>query len=134
MGHSLIINDTSGMATIVGLHGGEGEIAWKRLVTGGMLYGDVESLEYSRVPPGVLIGLHEHTRTEEIWYVLAGKAEIQLNDEFREVGPHELITAPLGTRHSIRNVGTKELAFFVVEVVPPSLADRLPARAPSVEA
>lgn len=133
MGNTLIVNRTDGLATIFGLHGGDGQIEWKRLVTGGMLYGNIESLEFARVPPGVLIGLHDHTRTEELWFIVRGEATVTLNGEERRVHPQDVVLAPLGTRHSIRNTGSDYLEFFVVEVVPPSLASALPERLPSAE-
>ena len=131
---AVIINSREAPAEIVGVHGGTGPMFWKRLATGGMLHGDWESFEYCRVPPGSAIGEHVHSRTEEIYYIVAGRAEMRVNDARREVGPGDLIVTPLNGKHGIANIGDEDLEFLVVEVLPPAITAVLPAHSPVAEA
>ncbi len=104
---SVIINSSDGPAEIVGVHGGTGPMFWKRLATGGMLHGDWESFEYCRVPPGSTIGEHVHSRTEEIYYIVAGRGEMSVDDARREVGPGDLIVTPLNGMRSCRRLSRR---------------------------
>ncbi len=128
---SVIINSSDGPAEIVGVHGGTGPMFWKRLATGGMLHGDWESFEYCRVPPGSTIGEHVHSRTEEIYYIVAGRGEMSVDDARREVGPGDLIVTPLNGKHGLANIGVSDLEFLVVEVLPPAITAVLPVRSPA---
>jgi len=63
----------------------------------------------------------EHMQhTDEIYYIHRGTGILSTNGAACPVGPGFLAMAPRGTRHSIRNTSFhKELAFLVVELVPP---------------
>jgi mannose-6-phosphate isomerase-like protein (cupin superfamily) len=130
VGGSMIVSHRDVPSDILGAHGGSNVVQWKRLATGGMLHSDIESFEWNRVPSGAVIGEHVHTHTEEIYYIIAGRAEMRLGDESRAVGPGDLIITPLGGRHGIANVGETDLDFLVIEVHPPAITDRLPAKIP----
>ncbi|EAA8177788.1 cupin domain-containing protein [Salmonella enterica] len=127
----LVVSDTGSPSQILGIHGGRGVIRWKRFVTGLMLHAEWDSFEHNRLEPGGAVGEHVHTRTEEIYYVVAGRGLMHLNEITQEVGPGDLIMTPLNGRHSIENLGATDLEFIVVEAVPPEIADRLPAYSPS---
>jgi mannose-6-phosphate isomerase-like protein (cupin superfamily) len=126
----MIVSSRQMPSDIVGAHGGSSTVQWTRLATGGMLHSDIESFEWNRVPPGAVIGEHVHTHTEEIYYILSGRAEMRLGGEARPVGPGDLVITPLGGRHGIANVGDEDLDFLVIEVHPPAILERLPAKIP----
>ncbi|MFD1811644.1 cupin domain-containing protein [Rhodococcus gannanensis] len=123
--------DTGCPSEIHGLHGGRGVNRWKRFVTGLMLYAHWDSYEHNRLAPGAAVGEHIHTRTEEIYYIVAGHGRMTLNGETRDVGPGDLAMTPLNGRHSIENIGDVDLEFIVVEALPPSIVELLPAYRPS---
>jgi mannose-6-phosphate isomerase-like protein (cupin superfamily) len=131
----LVVSDTGSPSQIIGIHGGRGVIRWKRFVTGLMLHAHWDSFEHNRLEPGAAVGEHVHTRTEEIYYVVAGRGLMRLNamgqDIAQEVGPGDLIMTPLNGRHSIENIGSEELEFIVVEALPPEIVERLPSYSPS---
>ena len=127
----LVISDIDAPSTILGIHGGRGILRWKRFVTGLMLHADWDSFEHNRLDPGAAVGEHVHTRTEEIYFIVAGRGLMRLNDITREVGPGDLIMTPLNGRHSIENIGDDLLEFIVVEALPPEIVDRLPDYSPS---
>lgn len=131
MGSPLIIGNTGAPSAMHGLHGGEGVNHWKRFVTGLMLHADWDSFEHNRLEVGGVIGEHVHTRTEEIYFIVAGRGLMHLDDETREVGPGDLIMTPLNGRHSIDNIGDEELEFVVVEALPPAIVELLPAYRPT---
>jgi len=72
----------------------------------------LQSLAEARLPAGAATVPHHHAVTEEIYYILAGTADMTLGDETRPVGPGDAIAIPPGSRHTIRNTGAGELVFL----------------------
>lgn len=72
----------------------------------------LQSLAEARLPAGAATVPHHHAVTEEIYYILAGTADMTLGDETRPVGPGDAIAIPPGARHTIRNTGACELVFL----------------------
>jgi mannose-6-phosphate isomerase-like protein (cupin superfamily) len=71
-----------------------------------------QSLAEARLGPGCATVPHHHAVTEEIYYILAGEAEMTLENETRPVRPGDAIAIPPGARHTIRNCGPTELVFL----------------------
>ena len=68
-----------------------------------------QSLAEARVPPGVSTAPHYHPRTEEIYYILAGTADMTIGKETRSV---DAIAIPPGQIHAITNTGNDMLTFL----------------------
>ncbi len=71
-----------------------------------------QSLAEARVPPGVTTAAHYHRQTEEIYYVLAGRGRMRINEETTEVTAGDAIAIPPGAEHQITNTGDQELVFL----------------------
>ena len=71
-----------------------------------------QSLAEARLPVGAATTAHHHPRTEEIYYLLEGTAEMTLDGETRQVGPGDAIAIPPGAVHTIRNTGNAALKFL----------------------
>jgi mannose-6-phosphate isomerase-like protein (cupin superfamily) len=113
-----IVNDVSGLAQTLRQVGGEGVCRWKMLMNGMHLEGQWNSVEYVLIEPGASVGEHVHARTEEIYYVVSGRAVVSVDGAEIKAGSGDLITAPIGAVHSIANRGTEDMCFFVVEAFP----------------
>lgn len=113
-----ISNDTSGPATTHRQVGGEGVCRWKMLMNGMHLEGEWNCVEYVVVEPGGSVGEHVHLRTEEIYYIVSGRAVVTMDGEEIEVRAGDLVTTPIGSAHSIANRGDEDMHFFVTEVFP----------------
>ncbi len=126
-----ITNDTEHPGATHQLLGGNGVCYWKQLINGMHLDRNLHCVEYVLVPPGASIGMHTHERTEEIYYILRGCATMGINEEQRHVWAGDLITTPIGGRHSLANTSDQPMAFFVVEVYPGSIGSpRQPVHIP----
>ena len=129
-----IVSDAMvGLAQLVGVHGGDGVMQWKRLGTGNMLFSDVDSFELAELPPGSRAGRHVHSRTEELFYVLSGRARIGLGDREVEVGPGDAILTGFRGVQSVEAVGTEPYRMLVIEALPPEVASALPDHTPTEE-
>jgi mannose-6-phosphate isomerase-like protein (cupin superfamily) len=68
-----------------------------------------QSLAEATLEPGQATERHYHRDTEEIYYVVAGSGEMELDGELAVVGPGEAILIPPGAWHRIRATGREPL-------------------------
>jgi mannose-6-phosphate isomerase-like protein (cupin superfamily) len=70
---------------------------------------DVQSLAEATLEPGQATTLHHHRVSEEIYFVVKGSGELELDGERRRVRPGDAVLIPPGTWHTLENDGTSEL-------------------------
>ena len=71
-----------------------------------------QSLAEARLPVGGRTEPHYHPLCEEIYYLLAGRGRMRVEDEIRPVAPGDAIAIPPGKRHQITNIGDEMLRFL----------------------
>ncbi len=71
-----------------------------------------QSLAEAVVAPGKTTLLHKHHISEEIYYVLAGRGEMRLGDEYHPVTVGDSICILPGIPHNIKNTGDELLVFL----------------------
>jgi len=71
-----------------------------------------QSLAEATLAPGQATRRHYHARTEEIYVVLGGAGEMEVDGDRRPVGPGDAILVPPGGWHEIRAGETGELRFL----------------------
>ncbi len=71
-----------------------------------------QSLAEAQIEIGGETQAHYHPNTEEIYYIIAGKALMALEQEIREVGIGDSIAIVAGKKHQIRNIGTEMLTLL----------------------
>ncbi|WP_409495963.1 cupin domain-containing protein [Amycolatopsis sp. cmx-11-12] len=128
MSDRLVVTTLDEPSEVYEMHGGERVARWKCLARRNNLFGPWEAVERSTLPPGAASGVHLHSRTEQFDYVVAGSGVMTINGTDHEVAAGDLITTCLGTRHGIRNTGTDDLVWLVIEVSGPGMADGVPHR------
>ena len=62
----------------------------------------VQSLAEATLEPGQATERHYHARAEEIYFLLEGEGEMEIDGERRRVGPGDAVLIPAGARHQIR--------------------------------
>jgi mannose-6-phosphate isomerase-like protein (cupin superfamily) len=120
----LSIADTGSPVQTYDQLGGTGIVFNKALAIPVHLGRPWNSIEYVVIPPvtdGQESSVGEHLQhTDEIYYIHRGTGILTTNGASCRVAPGFLVIAPRGTRHSICNTSSdQELAFLVVELVPP---------------
>lgn len=68
-----------------------------------------QSLAEAEVEAGTSTQLHYHTRSEELYHIVAGQGLMQLGTEQFAVGVGDTVCIPPGTPHCITNTGTTAL-------------------------
>jgi mannose-6-phosphate isomerase-like protein (cupin superfamily) len=79
------------------------------LPTGGTA---LQSLAEARLAPAGRTQRHYHAVSEEIYFVTAGRAEMEVDGERVELGPGEAVAIPPGAWHEIVALGSDELRFL----------------------
>jgi mannose-6-phosphate isomerase-like protein (cupin superfamily) len=71
-----------------------------------------QSLAEATLAPGAATRRHYHARTEEIYAVLEGSGEMEVDRDRRSVARGDAILIPPGAWHEIRAGGAGELRFL----------------------
>ncbi|MGH3035648.1 MAG: cupin domain-containing protein [Gaiellaceae bacterium] len=71
-----------------------------------------QSLAEATLAPGGATRRHYHARAEEIYAVLEGSGEMEVDGDRRSVAPGDAILIPPGAWHEIRADGARELRFL----------------------
>ncbi len=72
----------------------------------------LQSLAEARLDVGCFTTAHRHPKTEEIYYILSGRAEMRIGDEVCNVSVGDAIAIPPGKVHQITNTGAEQLTFL----------------------
>jgi len=97
-------------------HNGEGSIRFSRIFDDESFQTNCHFVDYAIVPPSASIGIHRHDRSEEIYIVIAGSAQMTLNDTQIDVRPGDVIVNPVGGVHGLVNNSESEVQIIVVEI------------------
>jgi mannose-6-phosphate isomerase-like protein (cupin superfamily) len=65
-----------------------------------------QSLAEACVPTGGATQRHYHKLSEEFYFILEGRGEMEIDEETRDVGPGDAILIPAGAWHTIKAADT----------------------------
>jgi mannose-6-phosphate isomerase-like protein (cupin superfamily) len=65
-------------------------------------HSEAQSLAEAALEPRQQTERHYHARSEEIYFVLEGEGELEIDGERRSVAPGDAALIPAGARHQIR--------------------------------
>jgi len=125
-----IVATTREPTVVYGVHGAAGTSYWKCFARGSILHSAMEAWEYAALSPGAANGVHLHTRTDEVYFFLAGEGVMTLDGAEHPVHAGVAVLTPLGSRHGLDNTGDVNLEWLTIEVTHPETIARLPAWSP----
>ena len=74
------------------------------------------------IKPGTPDGpYHYHSRADNVYFVLEGRARLLVEGSVLEAGPGEAVFIPAGEKHGVTNIGDGELR--LIEVKAPAESD-----------
>src|SRR5438270_230281 len=101
--------------------------AWGQACEGWHLVRDARlSVIEECMPPGAAEIRHHHGKAQQFFYVLSGKALIEVEEEMVELSSGDGVRVLSGSRHQIRNESNEPVRFLVISQ-PPSHGDRIGA-------
>jgi mannose-6-phosphate isomerase-like protein (cupin superfamily) len=96
--------------------GGEGTVQYRRALDPSVFLTNWSYVDHLLLPPGSSEGRHRHTGVEEIYFVLNGEGEAQVNDETAPIRKGDGVPLLLNDVHSFRNTGSQDLELMIVGV------------------
>jgi mannose-6-phosphate isomerase-like protein (cupin superfamily) len=97
-------------------HGGEGTSRYRRALDPSVFETNWSYVDHLLLPAGGSEGRHSHPGIEEIYYVLNGEGEAQVNGETAPVHKGDAIPVLLNETHSFKNTGPRDLEFMIVGI------------------
>ncbi|MCI6161339.1 MAG: cupin domain-containing protein [Prevotella sp.] len=94
--------------TVQKMNGGEGECHARIFVC------ESGKIIYSILPAGSSIGLHPHSTSKDINYIVSGTGKAICNEYEETLLPGNVHFCPKGATHSIVNTGDSDLVLFTV--------------------
>jgi mannose-6-phosphate isomerase-like protein (cupin superfamily) len=82
-----------------------------------------QSLAEATLEPSEATQRHYHAKTEEIYFVVKGSGDMEVDGEHRRVRPGDAILIPAGAWHTLENDGNSELRILCCCVPPYSHDD-----------
>ena len=77
-----------------------------------------QSLAEATLEPGQATERHYHRLTEEIYFVIKGSGEMEVDEKTERVRPGDAVLIPAGAWHTLVNDGTSELRILCCCVPP----------------
>jgi mannose-6-phosphate isomerase-like protein (cupin superfamily) len=103
------VNDREVLETTYLAHGG----AVAQMILDQRTLQEIGFLAIARLAPGKILEAHVDPM-EEIYFILAGKGEMMVAQERREVKPGDAIWIPAGSAHHLINTGEEDCLILVV--------------------
>jgi mannose-6-phosphate isomerase-like protein (cupin superfamily) len=63
--------------------------------------------------PGQAQGIHSHAESDKVYYVLSGRATIEVGEEVAEAEPDMAVLAPAGLPHGVANRSAEPVTLLV---------------------
>jgi len=63
--------------------------------------------------PGQEQKVHAHQSEDKVYYLLAGRGSFVVGGETQELGEHQIVMAPAGAPHGVKNTSSRRLTLLV---------------------
>ncbi len=101
---------------IANYHGGQGTVQYRRALDSDVFLTNWAYVDHLLIPPGASDGMHFHRGVEEIYYVLNGDGQVQVNGETAPIHKGDAVPVRFNDAHSFVNNGSADLELMIVGI------------------
>jgi mannose-6-phosphate isomerase-like protein (cupin superfamily) len=91
-------------------------IEFRRLLTRSDFATPVDFVDFTVIPPGSTIGLHDHHGNEEIYFIVSGQPRVAVNGEEIRLERGSIAVVHSGQAHQLVNDTDENVEMFVIQV------------------
>jgi mannose-6-phosphate isomerase-like protein (cupin superfamily) len=99
-----------------GYLGGQGTVQYRRALHPEIFQTNWSYVDHLLLPPDASEGRHRHIGVEEVYYVMKGAGEVQVNNEAAAIHDGDAVPVLLRDIHSFRNNGSADLELMIVGI------------------
>jgi mannose-6-phosphate isomerase-like protein (cupin superfamily) len=96
--------------------GGQGTVHYRRCLHPEVFLTNWSYVDHLLLPPGTSEGRHRHVGVEEVYYVMDGKGEVEVNNETAPIHAGDAVPVRLGAVHAFRNSGSEALDLMIIGI------------------
>jgi mannose-6-phosphate isomerase-like protein (cupin superfamily) len=96
--------------------GGQGTAQYRRALEPEVFLTNWSYMDHLLLPPGSSEGRHRHKGVEEVYYVMDGDGEVQVNGETAAIHAGDGVPVALGEVHAFRNNGSAPLELMIIGI------------------
>lgn len=96
--------------------GGQGTARYRRALDPEIFHTNWSYVDHLLLPPGATEGRHRHVGVEEVYYVMNGNGEVELNNETAAIHTGDAIPVLLRDVHSFRNNSSQDLEMMIIGI------------------
>lgn len=96
------------------MRGGRGSVEIMHIFGQNDIKGKARLCAKVTIQPGSSIGLHQHLKEEEIYYIIKGSGVVNDNGMVKEIGTGDSVLTGDGASHSIENTGDDILELIAI--------------------
>jgi mannose-6-phosphate isomerase-like protein (cupin superfamily) len=97
-------------------HGGQGTARYRRALDPSVFLGNWSYMDHLLLPAGASEGSHRHPGIEEVYFVLNGDGQAQVNGETAEIHKGDAVPVLLNETHSFKNTSSRDLEFMIIGI------------------
>jgi len=96
--------------------GGEGTARYRRALDPTVFQTNWSYVDHLLLPPRASEGVHHHPGIEEVYYVLNGGGQAQVDGETAEIRKGDAVPVLLNQAHAFKNTGSQDLELMIIGI------------------
>jgi mannose-6-phosphate isomerase-like protein (cupin superfamily) len=108
--------DRAQLKDVLGMDGGTGTVRYRRVLDAPVFSTPWTFVDHLLVPPGASVGTGSKPGISEVYYVIAGKGEVQVDGKTAPITTGDAVPIDLGETRALRTVGAEPLEFMIIGV------------------